>query len=528
MLSIVVCRPLVQGGQYIDTYTDEFNAYRHSIRATGGYWDASFSIRNNLTKMEEWFEDGIGRHIVVQGPDLQTVWEGFVDKVTITYGPISIVKGPLTNVANIVSLNYGSKSAGATWKYNLPSVVQWGYFQKALSASNINVTQAQQLRDQYLIENCLPETKQDLGSANQETNIVVDCLGYVNYLDKNYYEVPNGSSADELAVQIGITEKIKLALAIERNDVIAYRQLLTNPGFQTAGSGSPDTIASWDEHAGSGSVVQSAIGRPGSPDALNPYSLKLTTVHEATNRDTYASQALTVPANQSYVMSVWHKGSSSGTAYSAKRHGSSALRWGSIFGHAEAEWVKCATPFYVPVGVTAVDAFLYGPSNVGINYFDDVKVLDYPHVVENTYQVTMLEKSLKTCWEVIKDLLAYGDSSNNRYLFGLYAGRIPYYQPAPSTFEYQYRTLDNKHEFTTTTGDVVNNWDVLPGKWVQFTDVLVGKSALPANLSLKTDPRAMFIEEVRYSADEGLTVNAGKISYLQQSLYKLGIMSIGS
>lgn len=525
-LSITVSKPLLKGGQYIDTLTNEYNAYRHSSRAIGGYWDASFTIRNRLDKMEEWLEDGLGRHIVVKDDALQTVWEGFVDKVTITHGPISVVRGPLSDISNIVSVNYhsgGTRTAG--WKYDATSIAKYGFFQKALSASNINSTEAAKIRDQYLHEHCPPEVKQDLGSTSHEANIIVDCLGYVHYLDKTYYEVPNGSSASEMAVQIGITQKLKLALEVERNGILNCQQLLVNNGFQTAGAGAPDIFANWTENAGAGTILQSAIGRPNSPDAVNPYCAKLTTVLEAMNRDTYMYQEMSLAAERSYAASVWHKGSSSGTAYSAKRHLAGALRWGSIFGHADAEWVKCATSFYTPVGVTAVDFFLYGPSNTGTNYFDDVRVVDYPHITENTYSVYMLEKELKTVWTVVKDLLAYGDSNNSRYLFGVYADRTPYYNVAPTTFEYNYRTLDNKHEFTTVMGEGVKDWNVLPGKWVKFTDFLVGTSEIA---DIDSDPRAMFIEEVRYSADEGLTLNAGRLSPLQQALYKLGIMSIGS
>jgi hypothetical protein len=528
MLSIVVAQPLLQGGKYLRTYTDEFNAYRHSVKAIGGYWDASFTLRHRLDQMEDWLTDGLGRHVVVKDDALQVVWEGFVDKVTITYGPISVVCGPLSDVANIVSVNYSSGGTVQTsWKYDAASIAKYGFFQKVLSASNITAAEATQIRDQYLHEHCRPEIKQDVGTSNHEANIIIDCLGYVHYLDKTYYEVPNGGSADELAVRIGITQKLKLAMTVERNEILTCQQLLANNGFQTAGAGTPDVFANWTEHAGVGSIAQVAIGRPNSPDADNPYSAKLTTALEAANRDTYMYQELTLTPEKSYAMSVWHKGSSSGTAYSAKRHGSSALRWGSIFGHADAEWMKCASSFYTPAGVSLVDFFLYGPSNIGTqpyNYFDDVRVVDYPHVTENTYEVYMLEKDTKTAWTVIKDLLAYGDSSNNRYLFGVYADRTPYYLAAPTTFEYHYRTLDNKHQFTSVMGEAINDWNVLPGKWVRFNDFLVGASEIA---DLNSDPRAMFIEEVRYSADEGLTLNAGRLSPLQQALYKLGIMSIG-
>ena len=532
-LSIEIYTPVTMGGKYLNTYLDEWNTYTHSIKATGGFWDASFTIADRPAEMEDWFENGLGRHVIVRGPALQIVWEGFVNKVTLNYGTVSIARGGLMDVTNICAVNYSNGSGSrATWKQNDTSVAKWGYLQKELSATNIGITEAEQIRDQYLVENADPNVEHSIDGAAKDNSITVDCLGYVNYLDHNLYDQPGPADAANNYEQWWISEKIKTCLALEKNNIFNYIELLNNPGFEILGTGG-NTFASWTDVIVSDGVL--AVGSPGrlTPMGDNLYCLKAT----KGNADTHnadVEQTFDLQGSHSYVALAWkkelgtahthpdfliydlaHPGGPNPYLLAVRNSVNSGMPWTIMcrgfvpHSHGGSHEMKFGAPDHAGQGI----------------YWDDASVRDYPYITENVTPVSSNQTVDKTLWETIKDLVSYGATGSTRALFGVYENRTPYYYPAPDAFEYEYRATDNRHEITTTQGEGVADWDVRPGKWVKFTDFLVGKSA---SADIKADPRAMFIEDVQYSASDGLTINSGKLSPLQQKLYRLGIVSIGS
>jgi hypothetical protein len=109
--------------------------------------------------------------------------------------------------------------------------------------------------------------------------------------------------------------------------------------------------------------------------------------------------------------------------------------------------------------------------------------------------------------DMIKGMVAVGDSAYNRCLFGVYENRIPYYYQAPTAIEYRHRLEDTRQVYRTVTGIEVDPWDMRPGKWLLFEDFLATQ---PVTAALDEDPRAMFIESVSYNADGGLQLTGGR------------------
>ena len=107
-------------------------------------------------------------------------------------------------------------------------------------------------------------------------------------------------------------------------------------------------------------------------------------------------------------------------------------------------------------------------------------------------------------------------------LFGVYDDRVPVYEQVPTTIEY-YQKLSE--DFVTfESGLKVDPIDVLPGKWLYFTDLFIGE---PEADTLSEDIRAMFIESVKYTYPQGLVLSGGKTDSLTQKLAKLGLAGIG-
>ena len=64
-----------------------------------------------------------------------------------------------------------------------------------------------------------------------------------------------------------------------------------------------------------------------------------------------------------------------------------------------------------------------------------------------------------------------------------------------------------------------------PGKWLMFTDFLIGQAE---ELNLRNDPRAMFIETVKYTAPWSLQLKGGAVDTIDAVVAQLGLSGIGA
>jgi len=146
-------------------------------------------------------------------------------------------------------------------------------------------------------------------------------------------------------------------------------------------------------------------------------------------------------------------------------------------------------------------------------------------ITANTTQVERYEDSDRSCWAIVKSLVAAGDSTYNRYVFTCYAGRFVTYAPAPTTVEYQQLLADPEQRVVTLQGAPVEPWNVLPGKWLFFPDFLVGR--VRPDTALANDPRALFIEAVTYTMPRMLQVDGSRWGSIQQRLGLMGLRGVG-
>lgn len=146
---------------------------------------------------------------------------------------------------------------------------------------------------------------------------------------------------------------------------------------------------------------------------------------------------------------------------------------------------------------------------------------DYSYIETNTLSVTRLDNDYRQADTVIGDLVDMGgDSNNNRRLFGCYEDRILFLQEIPSTVEYIFRLSDTSGLVRDLANNVIDPWNIRPGKWLQILDLLPGEGT-PTNL--REDPRMVFIETVTFTAPYDFSINGGKTNTVTQQLAKLGL-----
>jgi len=367
-ISIHARAPRLLGAGLLDIYTDRAISYTHTIDALGGYKSADFMLVGEQDELEDWFENGLLREIVVYDEAGAVVWEGFVNSVALMLGGRAVERGPVLDMANRVRMVYstidttvtppvtGMRVRGA-YVNEADSQARYGILTEIFSTSGVSQSNADDLRDAFLAEMAWPETSESLSLTPTQSSVTVHCVGYGELLKKAVYN------------------------------------------STTTGSG---TLTS-----------------------------KLT------------------------------------AAVSAEPNG----------------WI----------------------------------VVDAANIAANALSVPLYDDNDRRALDVIKGLVAMGDASSNRYLFGVYAGRQAYYQQAPSAYAYEYSI--NENELRTYGGETIAPWNVLPGRWLYYPDFLVGYNAP----SLRRDPRSVFIESVTYTAPMGITITGGKVSKLSQKLARLGL-----
>lgn len=378
-LSVQVYEPLMVGTGHLYSYDQVIDSYEHSLAAFGGFDTANFSLAGRTDEVEDWLERGLGRHVRVVDSDLQVVWEGFVNEISVVQGSLSLTQGPLTALANRVSVTYNRLNTSysppttegsfeTTIVNNLDSQAKYGIWEEVLSGGTMTAADADYVRDTFLAEHAWPDRSTSLASQGTGGSTVsLSCLGYSHWLG-----------------------------------AYVYSQIIS-----------------------SGTV--------------SVYTF-LAAVLAATPNAVFSPRTDQLGAN----------------------------------------------------------AMLY-PAYENDNQFGDA---------------------------LVKKLLALGDVTGKRMLFGYYADRVPYYVTAPTTVEYQRSAQGNNQDVYRLGGDRLRPWRVQPGKWVLIADFLVGR---PINLaSLAQDLRCFFIESVQYTAPYTLSLSGGKLTTLDQILEQIASMGISA
>lgn len=383
-LSILVSIPLVQGNDVVGNYSDIVNSYNHTISADGGYTSASFSVVGNHEFLEDWLQNGLGRHIQVFGSAQNIIWEGFVNELTINMGGATFSRGPLVSVGNRVLANYTPifpADENAEPPNNEPvtgtptvtllvddkfSQSRYGIWEKIVDAGEQYIEDAEYIRNLFLNESAYPEGNPSLSIGNEgEMSVTVNCKGYIEWLSAYPYIFDNET---EYCISLWASDKIIRVLQDDPNHIIS-------------------------------------------------------------------------------------------TLYDS-------ITWNGVL------------------------------------------------VCDN-------ETEYKLAKTIIDETLTLGGGDGNRWTFGIYANRKVSYAPAPTEIEYIYYRAGETQQVETTSGDIIEPWNVLPCKWVGIPSFLTSFGLKLEDI--RNDPRIFFGEEVNYTAPDQVTISGAKIRKLSQILAQMGL-----
>lgn len=225
-------------GVFQGSFGDSVLAWEYELAADGGNVAARFTIGGKFTEIEDWIENGLGRHVVCYAPEGAEIWAGFVDRIEVRLGSLSFVRGPLMEIGNRVSVAYSAIldetteppiMGGQTTTIIVEdddSQAAFGIIEKVVSGGTITDDIAEQIRDTWLAENKWPVTSSDfaVGQEVGELSLVVYCLGYSEWLKAYIYN----QTASSLSVTL--TTKMLAVLAADPNGLIStnYDKIATN------------------------------------------------------------------------------------------------------------------------------------------------------------------------------------------------------------------------------------------------------------------------------------------------------------
>lgn len=91
----------------VTNLADRVMDYTHTISNAFGFESMTCSFPTTLDGAMDWLGDGLGRSVVVYGPDAEIVWEGFLETITATIGG-ETRSVSLRDMANRVRVRYTS------------------------------------------------------------------------------------------------------------------------------------------------------------------------------------------------------------------------------------------------------------------------------------------------------------------------------------------------------------------------------------------------------------------------------------
>jgi hypothetical protein len=127
---------------------------------------------------------------------------------------------------------------------------------------------------------------------------------------------------------------------------------------------------------------------------------------------------------------------------------------------------------------------------------------DTSKITENTTAVTANGNKANGL-SLIKSLTTSGDSNYARYIFGIYNNRQAEYKLAPTVIEYQQAGSSNNSIIKDVNGSPVKPENVLAGKWIRYSDLLIGKNQ-PADI--RQSKNSVFVEKVTFISPQTLVI----------------------
>lgn len=215
-------------------FSNNLESYSHVNAANFGYKSATFTVKISPYEVSDWLEYGLARHVETIGVSGDTVWEGFIDRVSISFGSLSATRGPLFDIANRVSVVYtpiidanvnpvvtGSETETPIAE-DTDSQDRYGIIEKVISGGQRlddgTTDEAEEIRDLYLAEMAYPYTDEQINIGSSVYPILtVECLGYKHWLNAYVHN-------DYVPSTVTLDTKIKYVLNSDPNSIFSTDQ----------------------------------------------------------------------------------------------------------------------------------------------------------------------------------------------------------------------------------------------------------------------------------------------------------------
>lgn len=202
--------------------------YTHDIQADGGYWTASLTFSTKRKEIDDWYVNGVGRHIEIKDHAQVTIWEGCINEVIISDGDNEDSSGKLTDIVNRGRLNYNEVTyntnfpVGGDASYtdiveNLISQAKYGIWHTNFDGSDIDDADAEQLINILISENSKLQPSQQLSDSTNPENVgfvTLNCVGYSQLFQYYYYTNENDGESS-------ITDQLKLIIQASPNSIFS-------------------------------------------------------------------------------------------------------------------------------------------------------------------------------------------------------------------------------------------------------------------------------------------------------------------
>jgi hypothetical protein len=144
-------------------------------------------------------------------------------------------------------------------------------------------------------------------------------------------------------------------------------------------------------------------------------------------------------------------------------------------------------------------------------------------VATNTIQVPAGQTDDAEAWGLIKSMIAMGDTSLNRYTFGVYENRRVTYKAVDNNVVYVRPLREGASVIQDAQGGLLQPWEVRPGSYVLVTDLLPGK---PVASDLNDEQRAIYADTVQYRMPDSLVINGAHAFRIEQRMAQMGLSGV--
>jgi hypothetical protein len=256
--------PLVTGAVLIPKPM-RMTSYSHTITDGIGFDRATITLTVPNEDGDQWFEEGLGRHIVTYDYSGEVAFEGFVNIIRTSLASLQVSIGPLVDVINRASVVYSTidtsvepPAVGTRDRTDVAdeatSQAKYGVIQRVLSVGGATLADAEEYRDLILIERSMPGSEKTVSTSSRDAlSITLDILGYYHWLDIYVYNDLTGGTV-AVSSNTAPLGKLQNVLTADPNGFIStdFTRLAANS----------DTVSSWeDEDRTASQIVRTLVKR---------------------------------------------------------------------------------------------------------------------------------------------------------------------------------------------------------------------------------------------------------------------------